>query len=202
MHQQLAAVLELLQKFSYLGVFISLLFVGYVIPFPEEVVLMLIGYVAGRHFVNLELALVVAMAGLLTGDLLLFVLSRGGSKLISQMRRHISKHRLMKYEAMLHDHIGKTVFLSRFVVGLRIFSPILAGTSKIRWQTFLLFDALAIVIYVPIFVGLGFVFQYHLKTLLAEVLIVRHVTMFLALALFGFFVARYLRKEKTPIIHS
>jgi membrane protein DedA with SNARE-associated domain len=94
----------------------------------------------------------------LTGDIFLFWLSRRGSKYIDKIQKKFKEGTLLKYKNLMRDNIGITVFLLRFIIGVRLFGPILAGALKAKWITFLAYDTLALIIYVPVFVFLGYHF--------------------------------------------
>jgi membrane-associated phospholipid phosphatase len=54
----------------------------------------------------------------------------------------ITPERLARAEAFFARHGGKAVFLARFFSGLRVFGALVAGISRMRWGTFLIYNAL------------------------------------------------------------
>ena len=54
----------------------------------------------------------------------------------------ITPERLEHAEAFFARHGGRAVFLSRFVVGLRVFGALFAGTSRMPWVRFALYSLL------------------------------------------------------------
>ncbi len=185
-----------LEQFSYLGIFISIALSGYIIPVPEEILLLLIGYISGVGLNNVYIALLASIIGVLLGDNILFWLSRyRGSKLIDKLKRKIRKNEVMKYKNLMKQHIGKTIFILRFIVGLRFFGPFLAGSLKVRWKTFQLYNFLAVLIYVPIMVFLGFHFHKQLALLITEFEIIRHLVFLTFLTFLGFLISTFIRKK-------
>ena len=185
-----------LEQFSYLGIFISIALSGYIIPVPEEILLLLIGYISGVGLNNVYIALLASIIGVLLGDNILFWLSRyRGSKLIDKLKRKIRKNEVMKYKNLMKQHIGKTIFILRFIVGLRFFGPFLAGSLKVRWKTFQLYNFLAFLIYVPIMVFLGFHFHKQLALLITEFEIIRHLVFLTFLTFLGFLISTFIRKK-------
>lgn len=76
----------LIEHFPYLGLFILLILGGMGLPFPEGASLILCGFLISTHGVNLLPAVVVAYAGILTGDLLCYLLGRKfGGRLIGEI---------------------------------------------------------------------------------------------------------------------
>ena len=129
--------------FSYLLIFLLPALGGHVIPIPEEVVLLLAGYLAGEAVNNLYLTMAVAFAGVLTGDNVLFWLSRKGSHIVNKLKNKLPARIVNKYQNMIQTHLRKTIFLGRFVVGLRFLSPILAGSNRVPWTTFQFYNLLS-----------------------------------------------------------
>lgn len=185
-----------LEQFSYLGIFIFIGLSGYIIPIPEEILLLLTGYIAALGYNNLYIALATAILAVLAGDNVLFWLSKyKGSKIIDRLKRKVRKNEINKYKHLMRKHIGKTIFILRFVVGLRFFGPFLAGSMKIRWKTFQIYNLSAVIIYVPIIVFLGYHFHNQLALIITQVEIVRHLIFLLFLAVVGYLISIFLNKK-------
>ena len=185
-----------IEQFSYFGIFVLVALSGYVLPIPEEISLLIAGYIAGAGFNNVYITLIPAIFGVLVGDNVLFWLSRfQGSKLIDKLRGKVRKHEIMKYKALMRHHMGKTIFILRFVVGLRFFGPFLAGSMKTKWRIFQIYNLLAVLIYVPIIVFLGYHFHNKLAVVITEVEIVRHLIFIVFLAVVGYMISLFVRKK-------
>ena len=185
-----------MEQFSYVGIFILLALSGYLVPIPEEILLLLTGYTSALGFNNLYIALIVSILGILAGDNVLFWLSRyKGSGLIDKLKRKVRKNELLKYRHLMKRHIGKTIFAVRFIVGLRFFGPFLAGSMKTKWKTFQFYNLLAVVIYTPIMIFLGFHFHNKLALVITQVEIVRHLMFFIFLAVVGYLITIFVKKK-------
>ena len=185
-----------IEQFSYAGIFILVTFTGYIIPIPEEILLLLIGYIAGVGLINVYIALIPATLGVLAGDNILYWLSRyQGSRLIDKLKRKVRKNEIMKYRHLMKKHIGKTIFILRFIVGLRFFSPFLAGSMKIKWKTFQFYNLLAVIIYVPILIFLGYHFHNKLALVITQVEIIRHLIFIAVLAVVGYMISIFINKK-------
>jgi len=184
------------EQFSYIGIFILVLFSGYLIPLPEEISLLLSGYLAAIWFNNLYGVLLAASLGVIFGDNILFFLSKyKGSKIIDKLKRKVRKNEVAKYRNLMKKHIGKTIFILRFIVGLRFFSPFLAGSMRIKWRTFQFYNLLAVLVYVPLIVLMGYHFHNKLAIVITGLEIVRHLIFFLFLAVVGYFISIFINKE-------
>ena len=185
-----------IEQFSYAGIFILVALSGYIIPIPEEILLLLVGYIAGVGLNNVYIALIPATLGVLAGDNVIYWLSRyKGSKLIDRLKNKVRKHEIMKYSHLMENHIGKTIFILRFIVSLRFFSPFLAGSMKIKWKTYQFYDLLASVVYVPIMIFLGYHFHNQLALVITQVEIIRHLIFIVVLAVVGYLISVFVNKK-------
>lgn len=158
-------ILTYVNNFSYFGVFLILAIIA-LVPIPEELVLLLVGYFAGFGFADLKLIIPISILGVTVGDNILFFLSRHSSHYINKFKKKIAPKRFLKYENYMKLHIKKSIFLLRFIIGLRFLGPVMAGHLKVKWKTFFLYNLLAVLIFVPILVFLG----YHFNTILSLVI--------------------------------
>jgi len=165
----------LIASFSYIGIVLAMAFSGYLIPLPEDIILLTIGYLAGTGVFSLGLAIPAGIIGGLMADNILYWLSRSGSSYIEKLKRKISPERLLKYEKAMQDHGGKTIFFFRFLPGLRAFMPIIAGILNVKWVKFQIYDFLAICIFVPAMTLLGYFFHNSIGLIIGKVEIARHV---------------------------
>ena len=173
-------------------------------PVPEEVLLLLVGYIAAPYPHRFYWFTLAAILGIIAGDNFLFWLSRlGRGKIVAKIKSKLKQSQVMKYRSMMSHHIGKTIFITRFIIGLRIFGPFLAGSLKVRWKKFQFFNFLAVIIYAPLMVFLGYHFHNDLVLLIGGVELVRHTIFFISLALISWLVGMFLKKKfinKKPVI--
>lgn len=162
---------------SYLVIFLLPALGGHVVPIPEEIILLLAGYLAGVEVNNIYLTMVVAFLGVLAGDNVLFWLSRHGSHFVDRLKNKLPISAVTSFERHLQNHLGKTIFCGRFIIGLRFLSPVLAGSHRVPWRTFQFYNLLASLIYVPLLVFSGYYFHEHVAALITKVAAVRHLLM-------------------------
>ncbi|ABE51166.1 DedA family protein [Methanococcoides burtonii] len=184
-----------LEHLSYAGIFITLAVLGHFIPLPEEVLLLTIGYFVSLGFGNLGIVIVVSLIAGCSGDILLYWLSKNGSKLFLHLNRNINEKKIVKYENLMQTHDGKTVFVLRLIVGLRFFGPVVAGSANVAWRKFLFYDLLALLIYYPSLIFLGYHFHNNLRNLISEVGIFSHIIFFIVVGLFGIAISIYSKKK-------
>ncbi len=154
---------------SYLGIFGVSLLANMVIPVPEEVVLLALGYLAGIGVVNAFILIPIVILGLLISDNVIYYLSKKGNKLINGVYNKFFSRRLESKREWLNLHIEKVIFFSRFLVQLRFLGPFLAGQEKVSWRKFLTYELAALVLYVPFLIWVGFYFRNRVEFIISGV---------------------------------
>lgn len=176
----------------YIGLFLVLGSLG--LPFPEEIVLLSAGYIAGVGIVRFWVMLPYTMGMLIIGDTVTYTVSRKlGRELLLKWGRYVflPTHRLDQIEEYYEKHGGKTVFFSRLLIGFRFAGIMVAGITEMPWKKFFTYDLLSIVIYLPIVLGLGFIFHYHLDLILKELQLIKHV---IFIAVMGLILVWFIKK--------
>lgn len=186
-------IIGYLDSLSYLGIFFVFLF--YFIPIPEEVLLLGIGYLVDIGDLNIYAAIAVSIGGIMAADNMWYWLGRSHSKITAKLRNKIGENRTAIYERMLKKHTGKYVFLSRFIPGARAIGPSLAGSMNLSKKYFWFFNTLAVLLYVPIFISIGYFFNYNLEILINKIVSIRHVVFVLFVSLVGLTVAYLVNKK-------
>jgi membrane protein DedA with SNARE-associated domain len=146
--------------------FVALFATGFGFPVPEDVVLLAAGALAHRGIVPLAPAVAVCMAGVLAGDVVLFVTARrlGPGALDRPLfRRILPPERRRKLEGFLEARGGAAVFIARHVAGFRAPVFALAGMHGMPLARFILWDALALCISAPAVFTLGWWSSAHLE---------------------------------------
>src|SRR3954449_3343569 len=115
------------------------------IPVPAETALIGAALLAHRGNMDIVTLTVLAAAAAILGDNVGFAIGRHFGRRVFVHPGPLLKHRLQVLEhgePFFARHGPKAVFLGRWVAGLRIASAWLAGMNKMRWPTFLFWNAL------------------------------------------------------------
>jgi membrane protein DedA with SNARE-associated domain len=130
------------------------------LPFPGRLVLVAAGALASTPYQLASLALL-GTAGSLVGDHLLYAAGAfGGSRLldfscrVSLASSHCAARTLRRYERLG----GAAVLLGRFSMGVRLFAAALAGSGRVGYWRFLLYDGLGSLTYAMLLLLLGHLF--------------------------------------------
>jgi len=140
------------------GLFALLILCGFGLPLPEDIVLITAGLVTAANGDSWIGASIIMYAGVLAGDSLIFGIGyRFGPDLLAKtwIQRWLTPARQDRISEMFAKHGAVAFFLARFMPGLRAPVFCMAGAMGARYLKFLLFDGLAALISVPVFVWLG-----------------------------------------------
>jgi membrane protein DedA with SNARE-associated domain len=155
-------------EFTYAGIFLILLLCGFGLPLPEDIPILISGYLAYKGTIEIWPALAVTAAGVLIGDIVIYSLGRWWGPRSSQhrlARAMMTPGRMAKVEKFFSRHGKKAIFFGRFVAGLRAPLFLAAGVMRMPLRVFLGMDMLAAALSVPSFFFLAFYFGDELDTL-------------------------------------
>ena len=144
-----------LESYGYLVVFLLVMLESIGLPMPGETALIAAALYAGStHKLEIGWVIAVAIAGAIIGDNIGFSLGRyGGARLLLRHGHRIGLHegRLKIGIWLFRRHGGKVVFWGRFVSVLRTYAAFLAGTNKMAWSRFLVFNAAGAIVWATLY---------------------------------------------------
>lgn len=175
MHADLQTALTTVSGLSYLGVFGLSLLANMVVPVPEEIFLLALGYLVAEGFFHPVLVVLVIITGFMISDTVLYLFAQKGNKWLIRTRdKMLAKFNLSEGD-FVERHINKVIFFSRFLVQFRFLGPVLAGSYKVPYKQFFNTNLLALLVYVPIFVVLGDYFHDRIEQVLGGIGVVRNI---------------------------
>jgi membrane protein DedA with SNARE-associated domain len=170
MHWLYHTIRYLLVHWGYWAVVLGLLAENAGMPIPGETTLMLASFLAHKNMrLHLVWIILFGIAGAVAGDNLGFWLGRRlGSKLIRWIQKifHMNDQDICAAKSLVQRHGRATVFLARFIFGLRTVAGPLAGVLGMDWKKFLLFNFLGAAVWVTVMAVIGYVFAMQFQTLL------------------------------------
>src|ERR1700736_3811096 len=186
--------MELLATFGYLAVFLFIAIESMGIPFPGETMLITAAIYAGHmHRLDIFLVVAAAAAGAILGDNIGFAIGHwGGYRLVRRYGRFIRLHegRLKLGQYLFRKHGGKVVFFGRFVSILRAYAAFLAGTNRMPWWRFLVFNAAGGIVWATVFGTGAYVLGTQIHTLSRDAAIVGGILAVIAIVAFFWFLRR------------
>jgi membrane protein DedA with SNARE-associated domain len=128
------------------------------IPVPGETALLTAGVLAGAGHLALPLVVAVAIAAAVTGDTLGYWLGRRGGRAVLTRGGPLAglrAHTLDTGERFFARHGAKTVFLGRFVPGVRVAAAVLAGAAAMPWPRFAVYNVCGAFAWASLVAGLA-----------------------------------------------
>ena len=193
-----AFLLPIDSKLGLYGVLLGFMILsGAGLPIPEEVTLLLGGYLAYLEFIDFWPAILVLIIGIILGDSVAYFLGRfiGGWFLPKILRFRPVAVLFAKTERYFDKYGDKIVLFSRPLVGVRSAVLLLAGYHRVNFAKFLFFDIITTIPWTFFLVFLS----YYLGTgldLLTEVSEVKHtVFILLGIAIIFYAAVRFIRSD-------
>lgn len=153
---------------AYATVFGILLVCGLGVPLPEDVSLILGGYLSHQGAASLLPMMAVGFAGILAGDSIIFFAGRRlgarvGRRPGGLLGRVVTPEKREKVQQLFARHGEKIVLIARFLPGVRAVTYFTAGSAGMRYTRFIFFDGAAALASAPVFVYLGYHFGAELE---------------------------------------
>ena len=144
------------------------------IPIPEDIPLIAAGVILKTHptIASWHGTIIVALVGIMTGDLVLYTLGkRWGPGIVNHriVRWMITPTRFARLSQKFHRYGAWLCFFGRFFVGIRGAMCMTAGATGFPYWRFFIADCAGALLSIPFFVFLGFWFAGMIPTLLGYV---------------------------------
>lgn len=146
-------IVDLLARYGYAVVFVGVFLENAGVPVPGETALLAGAALAHSGRLSLVWVIVTAIGGATLGDNLGFWIGRRGGRSLAERyggRVGLTRARLALFDRFFVRHGAKTVFIARFVTGLRVVGAVLAGGSGMSWRTFLFYNATGAIVWATV----------------------------------------------------
>ena len=168
-------IIQQLGALSYLGVFIIGLLANLIIPVPEEVSLITLGYLSGIGAFHIVFVIPLIIIGLLINDLLIYWLSKKGSNITQTFYNKFFASQFQFLQNIDNDRLEKIILFSRFFAFFRFLAPFLGGMYKIPIRRFIYLEILSISMYSTIYLFLGFFLHNQVEKIILGVNTIEHI---------------------------
>ncbi|MEI7620984.1 MAG: DedA family protein [Candidatus Moraniibacteriota bacterium] len=184
--QDFGGLIQFLKSWSYAGIFLLSIIASYVLPIPEAIFLLLVGFVARKSGLNIVAVVALSTAGIMLGDNLLYRLSFFGNKFVEKFNRKMRQHKLIVYEHLVVDNVAFSVYFLKFIAGVRFFGPVILGSLRAPWKKFFVHNAIASILHTGLLILLGYYFHRKIMPLAAGVEIFKNGMLFCSVVMVGF----------------
>ncbi|MEJ2033705.1 MAG: DedA family protein [Deltaproteobacteria bacterium] len=151
MEDLLAALKPYIDQYGYWAVFGAILLEDFGFPMPGESMLIVGALLASQGDLNIVPLLLLAWAAAVAGDNIGFAIGRfGGRRAVLRYGHYVflTRRRLEHVEGFFARYGGIVVLGARFIEGLRQLNGITAGTVRMVWPRFLLYNVLGAALWV------------------------------------------------------
>ena len=151
----------LLQNYGYLIVFFGVVLGTMGVPFPSAAILLASGVLVQQGHLGLRETIVFGVLGAIVGNQIgYWVGYQAGRPFVLKWGRHVklTPERLEWVERLFARHGGKAVFAGRFFSVSRVLEALVAGTSRMKWGTFVFYSILGGAAWATVVVLVGYFF--------------------------------------------
>jgi membrane protein DedA with SNARE-associated domain len=141
----LASLLNVAHTVGYPVLFVAVMAESGGAPVPGETSLITGAVLASQGKLDIAFVIVIAASAAIVGDNIGYLIGRKGGRWVLQRPGPFHRQRLRVIavgEPFFERHGPKAVFFGRFVLGLRVWASWLAGITRMRWRSFVLWNAL------------------------------------------------------------
>ncbi|HKD68614.1 MAG TPA: DedA family protein [Candidatus Binataceae bacterium] len=153
-------IAQVLETWGYVGIFVCV-FVGNLgLPVPEESVVLAAGFLAGRDVLSLKAVIVVVFISAVVGDNFGYMIGRtGGRQVLIRVANSSTwlRWRYLRFKSFFDAHGNKTIFLARFIAGLRFIAGPMAGALRMPFWRFFGWNVSGAAVWCGVVTYLGFV---------------------------------------------
>ncbi|MAE67657.1 MAG: DedA family protein [Phycisphaeraceae bacterium] len=184
-----------------------LLVSGLGVPIPEDIPLLTGGLLCQQGITDLGPMIVLTFVSVTGADLVLFGLGRRYGHHVPRLpmlRYFLNEQRIARAERYFEDHGGKTLFIARFLPGLRAPVYFSAGACRIPAWKMIAYDGSAALISAPTLVVLGYIGAHQFDrvkelALIGQILIAAAIV----IAIAGLITYKVMRQKKIePLNHQ
>jgi undecaprenyl-diphosphatase len=159
---------DLFSRYGYGVVFFGVFLENAGLPIPGETALLAGAALARFGRLSLMWVVVTAIGGATLGDNLGFFIGRHGGRVLAERygtKIGLTRRLLRQFDSYFERHGAKTVFIARFVTGLRVFGAVLAGGSGLPWRKFLFYNATGAIAWASAVSAAGYALAFSWETL-------------------------------------
>jgi len=153
------SVFEWVAQYGYIAIFLSMVLGIVGLPIPDETLMVFSGYLISTGRLNPVGAFLSALAGSWCGITVSYWLGRTwGVSVIHRFGKHfhLTPDRFEQVHAWFHRTGHWALFIGYYIAGVRHFTAIVAGTSKLEFRIFAVYAWSGGAVWVTTFLTLGY----------------------------------------------
>jgi len=155
-----------LEQYGYGALFGAMFLEGFGIPAPGLAFLLASVMLASQGEMHIALVVGLALAGILTGSQLAYFIGRTGGRRLLLRTGLVNRHHLRRLQDLFRRWGATLLLVAPFVDGTRQYSSLVAGTAKMRWQRFTLYNLSGVTLWIGIWSTATDILGHHLEPVL------------------------------------
>ena len=162
-------LLQLMESYGYIALFVAMVLENANIPIPSEVVLGFAGFLISQQIFSFWTTFIVACLAGLVGSVLSYWLgSYGGRPLLLKYGKYIffNEHKFQMAENMFNKYGGAAVLICRCLPGVRTFISFPAGVARYPFWKFTIFTIIGTIPWTLLLVWAGSLLGSHWRDLI------------------------------------
>lgn len=171
------------------------------LPIPEDLPLILAGIVIQSGNAPFAVVFFVCYSAIILGDLIVFSIGRKfGPRLFAQpwFRKLLSRRNISNIRLGLERRSLLMIFIARHLFYMRTVTFLTCGAVKMRLARFMIADAVAALVSVPVMISVGYFAAEHYETVMQRTREVALIAPIVLLAIYLMY--RKLKKEKAATL--
>ena len=149
------------QNYGYIAVFIGTFLEG-------EIFLIVVGIFIKLKLLNPALSLIFAILGAFVHEILYFFVGKWKGKKFLEENRYTQKN-FQKAKELLNKYGVYSIFLIRFLYGMRMVPMMLMGASGIGVAKFTVFNLISLLVWAIVYLALGYFFGHTAEMVFGKV---------------------------------
>lgn len=156
-------LVDIITRFGYTGVFISVFIESFFAPIPSEIILPFSGFVASLGHMNIYVVIVVATVAAYLGSLPFYLIGRLGEDFFVKFLNRYGKYLFIEKShvdntfKLLEKRGNSIVFLGRLIPIVRTLISFPAGVSKMHFGIFSIYTLLGSLVWNSVLAYTGYV---------------------------------------------
>ena len=165
---------------------------GHIIPIPQDISLISVGYLAALGYINIVSAVILGILAPIASDAFLYYLSHHGSRFAPKPEKYADTWIYKFSMHHMHNNTIRAVVLMRFVTGFRFMSPVMGAYMSVPVKKYFVANGISALIFGPVFVLLGYVFHEQITFIIDTLKSIEHfggiAFVIVLILVFGFFI--------------
>jgi len=198
------AILSVVDKLGYVGIFIAMIIESSFVPFPSELILIPAGALIKLNQMSFPLVLSLAVLGSLLGAEINYQIGyrlgrKGVNKLIKKYGKIflLNENKIQKADKFFEKNGKITTFIGRLIPAIRQLISLPAGFTKMKKNEFWTFTALGAGLWSLVLIYLGYFFQGNIALIKRNENIILIILLGLTIIIFA--ITKYLKLRKNKI---